>query len=245
MHRDLRTPFAIFLVALLAACGGGPADDEASIEKELSDKDTLDRLEQIDRAEYDPPADGELTEAQIDLFLEVKERERKIQQVAAKKLDEKQKKAEEGGGEMGLFDALKAVGDVADFGTAGMRAAVELGHNPKEFAWVQEKILEVYAVRRHREMSDQMVGFNEQLVEQLEKQRDMLPEEQRAGLEQQIEQMRQSAEETRREAEEDRGPGFEHNLELVEEHRQAIERAFTDTERALTGVGREGDGTGE
>lgn len=245
MHFDLRPVFVPVLIVLVAACGGGAADDEESIREELSEKGTLDLIEEIEQAEYEPPSDGELTEDQIDMFLEVKARERKIQDVAAKNLEEKQKKSEEEGGAMGFLEALQAVGDAADFGTAGMRAAVELGHNPKEFAWVQEKILEVYAVQRHREASEQMGGFNEQLIEHLEQQRDMLPEEQRAKMEEQIEEMRKNAEQMKQDAEEDRGPGFEHNRELVEEHREDIEQAFTHYERALTGVGADDSESGE
>ncbi len=244
MRFDLRPVFIPVLIALVAACGGGPADDEESIRGELSEKGTLDLIEEIEQAEYQPPADGELTGDQVDMFVEVKAREKKIQEVAAKNLEEKQKKSEEGGA-MGFLDALRAVGDAADFGTAGMRAAVELGHNPKEFAWVQEKILEVYAAERYREASEQMGGFNEQLIEHLEQQRDMLPEEQRAKMEEQIEEMRKNAEQMKQDAEEDRGVGFEHNRELVEEHREEIEQAFTHYERSLTGVSAEDDGRGE
>lgn len=244
MHHELRTLFALLLVVVFTACGGRPAEDEESIREELSDRGTLELLEEIEKAEYEPPADGELTEAQIDMFLEVKDREKKIQQVAAKALEEKQEKAEEGG-PLGFLETLQAVGDVADLGTAGMRAAVELGHNPKEFAWVQEKILEVYAVQRQRELSGQMTGFHEQLLEQLETQRDMLPEDRRPGLEAQIEQIRETIEEAREEAEAERGPGFEHNLELVEERRQEIEQAFTDYERLLAGASAGDDLTDE
>lgn len=234
MRFDLRPVFAVLLLLPLAACSS-PADDEDSIRDDLSKKGTIELMEEIERAEYEPPSDGELTEDQIEMFLEVKEREKKIQEVAAKELEEQQKKTEEGG-LGGFLGAIQAAGNVADYGSAGMRAAVDLGYNPKEFVWVQGKVLEVYAADRQREMVGQVDDMSRVLIEQLEAQRDSVPEERQAELDEQIEQIRRNAEDAQRDVEDPDEPGFAHNRELVEEHREEIEKAFTDLERGLMGV---------
>ena len=238
MSCTVKKLLVIFAVCAVAACGG-PSDDEDAIREELSDKGTIDLMEEVDKAEYDPPADGEVSEAQLRMFLEVKEREAKIQQVAVTSMEEKQKKAEEEGEKMGLFDTMRAMGDLADVGTAGMRAAVELGHNPKEFEWVQEQVLEAYAAERQDEAMGQMSQAVDQMIEQMKAQRESVPEEQRAMLDEQIAQMEANAEETRQQAETEQEPGTAHNRELVREHREQIEQAMNLYERALLGLGAE------
>lgn len=238
MSHTVKKLLVIFGVLAIAACGG-PSDDPESIREELSDKGTMDLMEEVDKAEYDPPADGEVSEAQLRMFLEVKEREAKIQQVAVKSMEEKQKKAEEEGEKVGLFDAMRAMGDLADVGTAGMRAAVELGHNPKEFVWVQAQVLGAYAAERQDEAMGQMSQAVDQMIEQMKAQRESLPEEQRAMLDEQIAQMEESAQESRQQAETEPEPGTAHNRELVREHRKQIEQAMNLYERALLGRGAE------
>lgn len=233
-------PLSLLLVTVLlavgsVACGGAPADDEASIERELDERGTLEVMEEIEKAEYTPPEDGKLTEAQIEMFLAVKKRERKIQQVAAKKLEERDAEREAEGKEMGFFEALSAMGDVGDLVTAGPRAAVELGHNPKEFGWVQQKIFEVYADERAREASEAFGKMSDTFVKALEEQRDQTEDpEQRARIEEQIEEMR--AQEGEMGLEQERSPGFEHNARLVAENREAIEQAMLEQDKALLGV---------
>jgi len=108
---------------LLAGCRRAPADDEAAIRKRLSQKSTAALLKEVAKAEFEPPADGRLTAREVESFLKVEERSRKIRAVAAKGTA-----PEEGA-------------------TADLRAAQELGLNPKEMAWVHDRVREARSAR--------------------------------------------------------------------------------------------------
>jgi hypothetical protein len=102
---------------------GAPPDDEAAIRKRLGQKSTTVLLEEVARAEFKPPADGRLTTSEIQSYLSVEERSRKIRAVAAK----------------GVAPEQGA--------TAELRAAQELGLNAKEMAWVHDRIREARNAR--------------------------------------------------------------------------------------------------
>ena len=221
LSRRFRGP--VFLPALtaalavaLAAGGCGRGDDEASIEERLDDTGTMKVLEQAAEAEYDPPADGELTEDQVEMYIAVQERAWKIRQVAAKKLEEKTKDAEGEDKQVGFFDALRSMGDVGDVITAELRAAQELGHNPAEYQWVQGKVIEAQMARATAGMREQMAGVGDQVVEMLEAQREAATDDEtRRQLDEQIAEARKGFEEAQQQDEDAWEPGVEHNVELV------------------------------
>jgi len=221
LSRRFRGP--VFLPALtaalavaLAAGGCGRGDDEASIEERLDDTGTMKVLEEAAEAEYDPPADGELTEDQVEMYIAVQERAWKIRQVAAKKLEEKTKDAEGEDKQVGFFDALRSMGDVGDVITAELRAAQELGHNPAEYQWVQGKVIEAQMARATAGMREQMAGVGDQVVEMLEAQREAATDDEtRRQLDEQIAEARKGFEEAQQQDEDAWEPGVEHNVELV------------------------------
>lgn len=209
------------LVLPLAACGGG---GEAEVEESLEETGTLDILEQASEDEYEPPADGELTEEQVEMYLAVQERAVKIRQVTGKRLEEKQAEAEGSeGGEIGFMDAMRAMGEVSDFVTADIRAAKELGHNSAEYQWVQEKVMEAQAAKMTAGFAEQASAAGQQFLtmmqEQLAKTEDA---EQRAALEQQIAEYEASMAENQGEGELE--PAVEHNMELLAEYQEEIDR---------------------
>src|SRR4030095_11007562 len=50
----------------------------------------------------------------------------------------------------------KAVGDLADVATADLRAAQELGYNPKEYSWIKERVLEAQMLRTNQSLNRQI-----------------------------------------------------------------------------------------
>lgn len=125
----------------------GCGSKEENINKEFSKKGTVELMEEIDKDEYTPPRDGNLTEKQIEMYLAVKQEELVYAKQAAENLKAKSEKIdakEKEGKKPGLGDyvnAFKAIGDVADFMTADLRAAKKLGYNAKEYQWVKETIV--------------------------------------------------------------------------------------------------------
>lgn len=217
------------VVALLAAACGGPS--ERSVEERLDEKGTMDVIEEAAQAEYEPPADGRLTEKQMEMYLEVQERAVEIRRVAKQRMEGRVKKDEagEGGGADGeetpsLFEALRAVGDLGDVMTADLRAAQDLGHNPAEYQWVQGQILEAQMARAGKEMQQGAAQAGRQFLEVLEAQLDNArDDEQREEIRRQIREYEDNLAEM--EADEELEPSVQHNLELFQEYRERIQEA--------------------
>jgi len=117
------TGTVLLLAVALAACHRAQPDDDATIRKHLSQKSTAVLLQEVAKAEFKPPADGHLTEPEIRSYLKLEERSRRIRAVAS------QGAAPEQGA------------------TADLRAAQELGLNPKEMTWVRDRIREARTAR--------------------------------------------------------------------------------------------------
>lgn len=174
MRRLLILSLALLLVAGLSGCKLKKAMDEAQISESLSDLGTTDLMEATADDTYDAPEDGRLTDAQIKMYLKVREQERKIATVARKELEEKAKNVEEKGDKSlaGMMAGFEALGSVADFMTADIRAAHELGYNTAEYQWVKEKVLEASGSVFQEQMKTSMAAMMDQGYADLKKQAD-------------------------------------------------------------------------
>lgn len=218
---------SLFIIPLLIAgvaigCKGKPADDEASIKESLEEKGTIDVMDEISKApEYNGPADGKLTDQQVKMYVEVRQREQKIREVALKELNAKGNKAKEEKREVGMFEAMKAIGDLADVATADLRAAHELGHNPNEYTWIKERVLEAQLNQMSQAVSQQMVQGQNSIVKMLEEQKKLATDDaQRAEYDKQIAELKNSA----AEAEANNTPGVQHNAQLIAKHKADFDK---------------------
>jgi parvulin-like peptidyl-prolyl isomerase len=136
---------ALLAAALLAAgcrrAPAPPADNEAAIRKRLGQKSTAVLLDEVAKTDFKPPADGRLTEPEVRSYLQVEERSRKIRAVAT------QGAAPEQGA------------------TAELRAAQELGLNPKEMAWVHDRVREARSARLGDLLDRRLAESRRQLVQ--------------------------------------------------------------------------------
>lgn len=220
----------LFGAALLAGgCKGKPADDEASIQKTLEEKGTVDVMDQVSKApEYKPPADAHLTDQQVKMYIEVRQREQKIREVAFKNLKAKDDKAKQEKRDVGLFEAMKAIGDVADVATADLRAAQELGHNPKEYQWIKERVLEAQMLEMAKGLNQQLAKSQESLVKMLEEQKKVLTDDaQRAEMDKQIEEIKKNA----AGATDDSTPAKEYNAALLAKYKDDFDKLKAEDER--------------
>lgn len=139
---------------LLGGCRAKEALDQAKIASDLDKHGTMDLMKDVANDKYDPPADGHLTESQVQMYLKVREHEKQIAQVAKQQLqahsDEAKKSGEKSLGSM--VEGFKALGSAADFMTADIRAAKDLKYNTQEYLWVKRQILAVSTAA----MSEQM-----------------------------------------------------------------------------------------
>lgn len=129
-----------FVLALFACKG---KLEEASIAKDLEERGTTDLMKEVANDSYDPPRDGRLTEVQVQMYLKVREHEKKIAQVAKTELEKHAEEAKKKGDKSigGFMEGMKALGSAADFLTADIRAAKDLGYNTQEYLWVKQQIM--------------------------------------------------------------------------------------------------------
>jgi hypothetical protein len=141
MSRSLIVVLALTIA--LFGCKAKELADKASISRDLDKRGTTDLMKQVADDKYTPPADGRLTDAQIQMYLKVREREKAIAQVAKDEMKkhaaEADKKGEKSIGS--LVEGFKAMGSAADFLTADIRAAKDLGFNTQEYLWVKQQVL--------------------------------------------------------------------------------------------------------
>lgn len=141
MRRTLAVSLCLSLA--LVGCKAKELADKAAISKDLKERGTTDLMQEIANDEYTPPEDGRLTEAQVQMYLKVREHEKKIAEVAKAELKQHSEQAEKSGEKSlgGMMAGLKALGSAADFMTADIRAAKDLGYNTQEYLWVKQQIL--------------------------------------------------------------------------------------------------------
>jgi len=100
-------------------------------------------MDQVAKAPgYRPPADGRLTRRQVGMYLDVQRREQEIRK---------------NGGEGA---------------TAGLRAASELGYNPKEYSWVRDRAQDAEMLLATRDLSRQVAMARQAILARLHRQRE-------------------------------------------------------------------------
>lgn len=151
----------ILLVCLslaLAGCKAKELVDKAAISKDLQKRGTTDLMKEVANDQYTPPADGRITDAQVQMYLKVREHEKKIAEVAKAEMKQHAEDAKKNGEKSisGVFDSFKALGSAADFVTADIRAAKDLGYNTQEYLWVKQQILAASTAQMAEQFSQAM-----------------------------------------------------------------------------------------
>ena len=138
-----RISIVILCIAFaLAGCKAKELVDKASVSKDLQKRGTVDLLKEVGNDNYAPPEDGRLSEGQIQMYLKVREHEKTIAKVAREELKQHAEKAENKEKSIaGMMEGFKAMGSAADFLTADLRAAKDLGYNSQEYLWVKQQIM--------------------------------------------------------------------------------------------------------
>lgn len=140
MRRSLTAVLCLSLA--LIGCGGKESS-KAEISEDLQKRGTTDLMKEVANDEYTAPEDGRLNDGQIQMYLKVREHEKKIAQVAKEEMKQHAEKAENKGDKSlaGMMEGFKALGSAADLMTADIRAAKDLGYNSQEYLWVKGQIL--------------------------------------------------------------------------------------------------------
>ncbi len=158
MKRSLLLMLCLSLA--LFGCKARELAEKASISKDLDKRGTTDLMKEVANDSYDPPQDGRLTDAQVQIYLKVREHEKQIAQVAKDEMkqhaDDAKKKGEKSIG--GFMEGMKALGSAADFMTADIRAANDLGNNTQEYLWVKQQILAASTAQMAEQFSNAMAA---------------------------------------------------------------------------------------
>lgn len=173
----------ILVVALCVILGGCKAKEIVSkeaISKDLKQRGTTDLMQEIAKDEYTPPEDGRLKESQIQMYLKVREHEKKIAEVAKAEMQAHAEKAKQSGEKSlsGLIQGMQALGSAADFVTADLRAAKDLGYNTQEYVWVKQQILAASTAAMAEKFNDSMSASVEKAYAEAKKAYDEAKDEQ-------------------------------------------------------------------
>lgn len=220
-----RTLMAVLCLTIaLAGCKAKELVEKASISKGLAKRGTTDLMKQVADDKYDPPADGKLTEAQVKMYLKVRENEKKIAQVAKQEAQQHADKAKKAGDKSlgGLMEGFKTMGSVVDMLTADIRAAKDLGYNTQEYLWVKGQILAVSGAAMAEKMTESLTAGLDQAYEEARKARDEATDDATkkvyadllAGYDTQRQEMQQQKQ--------DEDPALAHNRALVKKYENEL-----------------------
>jgi hypothetical protein len=227
MRRTL--PILLTATVLFAGCKAKEAFDKASIDRELSRSgSTRDLLKDVANDKYTPPADGHLTDAQVQMYLKVREHERDIAQVAKKQAQEHADAAKKAGEKSitGLMEGFKTLGSVADMATADIRAAKDLHYNTQEYIWVKGQILTASLSSVSQKMAEaatvQMDAAYTQMKKQYDEAKDDTTKKVYADM---LENYDKSRAETQSQQKEE--PAVTYNRQLLSKYENAL-KAWTN-----------------
>jgi len=167
------TPFLFIALIAISSCKAKEVLDNAQIAENLNDKGTMELMKEVNEDQYEGPADGRLTESQIQMYLKVRDKEKAIAQVAKNELQQNAKRNQ--GGEKSLasvLDGLKGLGSAADLLTADLRAAKELGFNTQEYMWVKTQVLSASGLEMQEKSRQALNKMMDQSYLELKKQHD-------------------------------------------------------------------------
>ncbi|HEX2120009.1 MAG TPA: hypothetical protein VHL59_00045, partial [Thermoanaerobaculia bacterium] len=229
MRRPVIVILCLSLVFVLGGCKAKELVDKASISKDLEKRGTTDLMEEIAKDEYTAPEDGRITDAQVKMYLKVREHEKKIAQVAKDEMKQHAEKAEKAGEKSlaGLVQGFQALGSAADFFTADLRAAKDLGYNTQEYLWVKQQILAASTSAMAEKFSDAMTANMDKAYTDAKKAYDEATDETTkklyadvlAGYEKSRQEMKQQT---------DQDPAVSYNRQLLSKYENALNAFATE-----------------
>jgi hypothetical protein len=218
-----RTLTAVLCLSFaLAGCKAKELVDQASISKNLDKVGTADLMKQVADDHYTAPQDGRLTEAQVQMYLKVRDQEKTIAQVAKEELKQHAAKADKKEKSLaGMMEGFKAIGSAADFMTADIRAAKQLGYNTQEYLWVKQQVLAASTAAMAEKVNEAMTANFDKAYAEAKKAYESAPDDQTkklyaemlAGYDKSRQEMQQSHEQD---------PAIAYNRQLLSKHENAL-----------------------
>ena len=206
----------------LVGCKAKELAEKASISKDLQKRGTVDLLKEVGNDHYAPPQDGRLTEAQIQMYLKVREHEKTIAKVAREEIKQHAANADKKEKSIaGMMEGLKAMGSAADFVTADLRAAKDLGYNSQEYLWVKSQVLAASTSVMAEKINETLTANFSKAYDQAKKAYDEAKDEQTKKLyADMLASYDKSKQDMQQKVEED--PALTYNRQLLSKHEDAL-----------------------
>ncbi len=223
-----RTFSALLTLSLLfAGCKAKEMVDKASIQKDLNKRGTLDLMKEVSNDKYVPPKDGKLTDAQVQMYLKVREHEKAIAKVAAQNMQQQANDADKSKNSIaGMMKGIQAMSSAAQFVTADIRAAKDLGYNTQEYLWVKAQIMGASMASFTEGISNAMQAQVESSRSQMRKAYEEAKDEQtKEAYKKMLDQYEQTAKEGK-EATANLDPAVAYNRQLLKKYDSEL-AAFT------------------
>lgn len=187
-------PALLLCAALLVSACSRETPETEKDRKQPGGMTTAEVMDQAARATYQPQADGKLTERQVRMYLEV-------ERLSRQSLQRNEPAT-----------------------TQVLRATLELGYNPREMGWIQERMMDAWIALRGQELDRKIAASRVQMLRDLETEaRGTVDPARRADLERQIAGIRAAPPVATR-----GNPAVEHNTALIHRFESEVARAFTE-----------------
>lgn len=192
----------ILVAVLLSASLFAGCKDGSAQEEASAPQGTADLMAEVAKApEFQPPADNRLNERQVEMYLAVQDRRGDLPEVDGDQV------------------------------AAELRAAQELGFNPKEYQWVKDRVLEARMLMATRSLSEQLAQSRQSLLASLEeRKRTALDAAEEAEIDRQIAELRESSPGIGAEA----GAAQDFNAGLLVRYEDEIARIEAEDQRAAS-----------
>ncbi len=212
------------LTIALTGCRAKELAEKASIARDLQKVGTTDLMKKVADDKYTAPADGKLTDAQVQMYVKVREHEKQIAQVAKQEAQQHADAAKKAGEKSlaGLVEGFKTIGSVADMMTADIRAAKDLGYNTQEYLWVKGQVLAVSSAALGEKMAETMnASFDKMYAETKKAYDDATDENTKKMYKETLDALdKQKAEQAQSKEKED--PALAYNKQLVSKYESAL-----------------------
>ena len=220
-------PAVLALSVVFMGCKVKELADKASIAKDLDKRGTVDLMKQVADDKYDAPKDGKLTEAQVQMYLKVREHEKAIAQVAKAEAQKHADAAKAAGDKSigGMIEGFKTMGAAAEMLTADLRAAKDLHYNTAEYQWVKGQILAASMAEFTSKASQAFTAQMDASYKQVKKQYDEAKDEQTKSMyKQMLDGMEQQRAESAK-SQEQVDPAITFNRQILSKYENAL-KAF-------------------
>ena len=213
----------IVVAVSLALAGCRAKEDKEAIKDDLHNRGTVDLMKQVADDKYTPPADGKLTDSQIQMYLKVREHEKQIAQVAKQEAQQHAQAADKAGKNSisGMMEGFKTLSSAAEMVTADVRAAKDLHYNTQEYLWVKGQVLAASTAAMTAKLGEAMNAQMDASYQQVKKSYDEAKDEQSKKVYgDMLANMEKSKQESAQQQKID--PAIEYNRQLLSKYENAL-----------------------